>query len=582
MAEASRVLKLAASGVEVPIAELDAATRCLDEESEAISAAQAPACAPSSEASQQPSQSSPSVDRAVEETMCNLPVLLEWLMARLSVVQRRKKASSPELEDRLILEYELAGIAREHAALVIQGMFKVRESRKLVRGLLRVMWEKRFDRDAQCEYYVYLPTELVQWEKPLLLGSDELALAPDEWRRGDDEWGRAFYANPRTGQSAWLSEDEAARSVQRCVRRKIARDYGAPTMQEMVAALRLQRDVERKFRDAPEKLSSIVNFALLLHTQRFDAQQARTLYKKALEQSPQNPILLRAYAVFALAELDAPRAIVFHRALDNCKNADLRDPGRKKFKLTEDAMFHWSIVAHRDHPVALLNYALLMQLVVCDYERAERFYHRALGHLPKGGGKHREMVVQNFELFELERLPGGAFYAAGSQPTAAVVRNSHAGLEKVKEHGEWERREHTNPAVPTKTHYFWLDALCGAASWSEPDWHFEHAKRRERSERVGGEKGGWQQFYDAKLEKLQQGLQTFYWSEHEQTLRSADPNALQLGDAEPHHQLGAYDGGHTARLRADAHHTPQPDAALALMPPPAHKTNQIAVAQEDY
>ena len=169
----------------------------------------------------------------------------------------------------------------------------------------------------------------------------------------------------------------------------------------------------------------MVNYALLLATQRFDLIGAKKLYKDAMEISPENPVLLRAYGTFMLATLEAPRERIFRKALDYFKNAELRDPGRERFEIAEESMYHWNCVAQRENPLALLNYALLQQYLVKDIPRAERFFHRAISALKDtqdAPDPARPAVIENFELFELERLPGGEFHTP--VPSNTVVRNS--------------------------------------------------------------------------------------------------------------------------------------------------------------
>lgn len=423
----------------------------------------------------------------------NLQKLLIWLMPKLHVTWY-ERLGTRERRRRLVFNYELDELKQEKAALAIQGMWQIRRSLRRIRQLIRANWEKRFDATASQYYYVDLRTEDMFWTKPPLLGSDDLPLAPDEWRQKVDEHGRLYYVNPATGQSSWLSVDDAARTMQRVYRKKQAADFGQPTFEDMVRALRMQREVEEKYASTPERLSSMVNYALLLHTQRFDFHQARKLYKNAIEISPENPVLLRAHAIFLLLVLEPPRQAVFEKTLDMFKNAELRDPGRVRFKLTEDSMFHWAVIAQRDHPLALLNYALMLQTVVGDYDRAERFYHRAIGAL-KPNDKARQNCMENFDTFEVERLPGGVY--SSPFPTGTVLRNSKL-FEERPEWGEFKRMIHSNPLKPNATFYFWLNKLTARGTWAEPNWEVEYQKRIGRSEFVC-EKQGWREYYDPRL-----------------------------------------------------------------------------------
>ena len=58
----------------------------------------------------------------------------------------------------------------------------------------------------------------MQWDKPASMGTEDLAEPEDAWTEVTDENGNIYYMNPATGQTAWMSEDEAARALQRVVR----------------------------------------------------------------------------------------------------------------------------------------------------------------------------------------------------------------------------------------------------------------------------------------------------------------------------------------------------------------------------
>ncbi|KAH8074617.1 Ca2-binding protein [Aureococcus anophagefferens] len=438
----------------------------------------------------------------------NLIKLLEWLMERLRVVVYQR-AGEQSKRERLVLEYELEEVQMEQAAMSLQGMWKMLQAMKRIRKMLRTNWEKRWDRDAGCWFYVNLCVNLMtgemSWEKPRMLGALDLPDPPDEWRTMYDEFEELFYMNPYTGQTSWLSVDDAARALQKSYRAKAARDYGTPSFEDIVKALRMQREVEEKYEEHPDRLSSMVNFGLLLATQRFDVPGARKLYKAAMEVSPENPVLLRAYGIFLLAVLEAPRLVVFRKALDMFKNAELRDAGRERFKLAEESMFHWAVVAQRDNPLALLNYALVQQCLVRDLARAERFYHRALGALTDDD-------------------------PARDNPSITVVRNSKIAEERP-EWGEWGRYSHENELRPKAVFYFWLNPITKRASWSDPDWPLAYQQRIARSQLIG-EKQGWEQYWDPRLDA------EFYCNVMDQTLTCEDPVG-GLGQTPPAQECAA-------------------------------------------
>ncbi|KAH8057416.1 Ca2-binding protein [Aureococcus anophagefferens] len=475
----------------------------------------------------------------------NLIKLLEWLMERLRVM--------------------------EQAAMSLQGMWKMLQAMKRIRKMLRTNWEKRWDRDAGCWFYVNLRAETksstrlqcephdgrdVVWEKPRMLGALDLPDPPDEWRTMYDEFEELFYMNPYTGQTSWLSVDDAARALQKSYRAKAARDYGTPSFEDIVKALRMQREVEEKYEEHPDRLSSMVNFGLLLATQRFDVPGARKLYKAAMEVSPENPVLLRAYGIFLLAVLEAPRLVVFRKALDMFKNAELRDAGRERFKLAEESMFHWAVVAQRDNPLALLNYALVQQCLVRDLARAgaTTARWRADGRRPAAPWRTSSST----------RSSGcrAAPSTTTSRPSrSCATRRSPRSGPSGASGAATATRTSSGPAV----FYFWLNPITKRASWSDPDWPLAYQQRIARSQLIG-EKQGWEQYWDPRLDA------EFYYNVMDQTLTCEDPVG-GLGQTPPAQEYAA--------IAPDAHGAAPPrdphlSAALSAQTTPNPPRGELA------
>ena len=419
----------------------------------------------------------------------NRPELLRWLMARLHVTKRQHGHLAGKAM--LRLQYELVEDQRDAAACKLQGMWRCRKARQKVRQILSKQFEKRYDPSSGQYYYVNTETGVMQWDKPVNMGSHDIDAPPDEWQQTTNpETGEVYYMNPATGQTSWLSEEEAARLLQRIVRQHQNADFGKPSFSQMMRAMRIHREAEEKFAQAPDKLASIVNYAMLLHTQRFDFEGARPLYKKAMEISPENPVLLRAYGLFLLASLEPPRQVVYKRALDMLHNAALRDPNREKFQVAEESMFHWAITAQRTHARALLNFALLQQGVVGDYDRAERFYRRALE-----ANSSDLNVIRNWEDFEDQRLPGGAY--AGGGPSSMVLRRAKVA-ETKPEWGEWKSMRDPK-ARNAKFELFWNNSIRSVSQWEPPKWPEVWEKRKERST-VLNDIGAWTELHDGALD----------------------------------------------------------------------------------
>jgi len=417
--------------------------------------------------------------------------LVEWLMARLRIA--KLKQGHQRGRDLLMLQYELDKDAQNEAAARIQGLWRMRMARERVRQLTHQLYEKRYSRDEACWYYVFLPTETMQWTRPKTLEQrdyvEELDDPEDKWREHLDAEDNLMYINPFTGQFSWMSPDAAATVLQKRVREHLAAEIGKPTIQQIVKALKIQQDAEEKFKNYPNRLSSIVNYAMLLHTQRHDLDEARKLYKRAMEISPENPVLLRAYALFVLCSCEAPRSLSWTRSMDMLRAAELRDPDRDKFRVSEESFFHWAVVCAPKNPRTLLNYALLNQCVAKDYELAEKFYRRALAQAPED-----PFVVRNYQDFELQRLPGGMY--AGGGPPASALKTSVLHLSDP-DWAEWQvmRNERaTDPRFET----FWLNSLSKATQWVEPDWNEVWEARLKRAVLLN-DFGIWREYQDPAL-----------------------------------------------------------------------------------
>lgn len=358
-------------------------------------------------------------------------------------------------------------------------------------------YEKRFDQASQCYYYVSTHTGEITWDKPKMMGPLDVPDPPDEWREMvDPSDGTVYFMNPGTGQSSWLSQDDAAYLIQRCVRNKQAADIGRPTMAMMIKALRLIRESEEKFNQFPDRLSSLVNWAMVLHTQYYDFDEARNLYKQASEISAENPVLLRSYALFLLATCEPPRKVTFNRAYDMLRSAEVRDPTREKFKVAEDSLFLWSVISNPKNPKALLNYAILLQCIIQDFDQAEKFYRRALDVAPDD-----RMVVKNYEDFETQRLPGGR--CAGGGPSLSAVKTSQV-QDTRPEWGEWQRMYNTK-AREEKFANFWYNTVTQATLWDQPVWTDVWEVRRARAEQTN-DMGAWKELWDPTMEAA------FYWN----------------------------------------------------------------------
>jgi len=426
--------------------------------------------------------------------------LIQWLLAKVQIMF----VDGARL---LLFDFEAEKRSGDASARVIQGLYRMMKAKQRMRQQVRLYFEKRRDMSTKKFYYVNLKTNVTQWEKPVLLGPEDLDDPPDEWREVKGEDGKTYYMNPGTGQVSLLTEDRAAHIIQKLVRRFLSADFGQLPLRAIVTALRLQAFAEKKYREDPERLSNVVNMALLHFTHYHNLDAAKPCFKAALEMAPHNPIVLRAAALFQLARCDPPRWRTFNKAQDMLKEADQRDKDRSKFYITEEAFFHYEVIMTPHHPRALMNFALLMQCVVKDFDRAERFYRRALTESPND-----PQLRKNFEDFEERRVPGGAY--AGGGPPSSVVKRSMV-FAKKPEWGEWSKMKDM-AASDDRFQIFWYNKFTMITKWDEPNWKEAWQVRNERSE-VVKDLGRWNEMYDPSLE------QTYFWNKNTNAFQIKDP-----------------------------------------------------------
>ena len=333
--------------------------------------------------------------------------LVEWLSTRLSV-----KTSPDTGHRRVLFQFEIEQEKAERLACRIQSVVRKLAARARARTMIREHFEKVFDRESGAYYYVNSKTGACQWTKPILLGDDDLDFPKDEWRRIDSGSSRpgkpsAYYHNPATGQLSWLSEEEAARMLQRRVRERQATDITGPKLDfaTVASAVKFINDAERAFAEQPDRLSHKVNYAMVCHCLKFDYDQAKQQYEEAIQRCPSHPVIGRAYAILLLAmprptshEGGVERNHVTQKALDLFREAEIGDPTARMFRLAIQNCFLWAVVVHPRNPLALLNSALLQQYVLKDPGRADKLYRRALAM-----SQNAAIVRQNYEIFQALR-----------------------------------------------------------------------------------------------------------------------------------------------------------------------------------
>ena len=429
--------------------------------------------------------------------LANEEKLLRWFLDHLFICRGCALGTHRDRHNRgenvLMLEYEREE-QRDHVmAAKLQGMWRAKKCRDRMRDMIRACYQKQFDASSQAWYYCNLRTGAVHWSKPYNLGSEDLPDPPDRWdQQPPDENGDVYYFHALTGRYSRLSEDQAATQLQRLFRSSKCKDFRVADLGILAKAVRFQREAKENFFKQPDRLSSIVNYALLNHCVELNWDLARELFGQAIERAPQNPMLLTCKAIFQIAACIYPRKHTFDQAVEHLALARVMDPNLEKFEVARGAFFHFAIVMEPDSPKTLLNWAVLKQCVDRDYDKAEQFYRRALEV-----GPNDSCVTQNFADFCENRLPGGLYAGGGpgniARRRAQVVKDGANGELSAPEWCELYDGEAANPLFAR----FYFNRKTDTTRWDEPDWDKIWEERREASGDPTQRIGIWDEYLDA-------------------------------------------------------------------------------------
>jgi len=419
--------------------------------------------------------------------------LIEWLVKRV-VIRKNPKRNDMQL----LLQFEAEEERIIKLITKVQSQWRRLKSRRYAKEKTIHQYEKVYVRESSMYAYRNILTNECQWEKPKLLGDDDLDDPVDEWRREetvDPATGKKhqYYANYATGQSSWLSEEDAARLVQRRYRAKHESDLMGKKIQlpDIVKAMKFIHGTRTKYEQDPHKLSNIVNFALLTHCLDLDYIQAKPIYERALQQSPNHPLISRAYGIFLLASRQTPVATTFQTACRLFHEANVVDPTQAKFQSATEIYFRWAVLVDSKNPLALLNFALLYQCIYRKYDHAEKIYRAALSLDPTN-----TLVLENYRLFIDERYPGGEYLSLG--PPFSVVRGSQV-VEERPEWAEWSKMiDHGCPKKGMET--FWFNRFTKDTSFQEPTWSLVWETRMKRSKCVSGKASNWVEYWDDRTQ----------------------------------------------------------------------------------
>jgi len=419
--------------------------------------------------------------------------LLEWLVKRV-VIRKNPKGHNMQL----LLQFEAEEERVIRLVTKVQSQWRRLKSLRQAKEKTFDQYEKIYVREHNVYAYRNIRTDERQWEKPKLLCNDDLAEPVDEWRKEetfDPATGTKchYYANYATGQSSWLSEEDAARLVQRRYRSKHESDLMGEKIQlpDIVKAMKFIHGARTKYEEDPHKLSNIVNFALMTHCLDLDFSKAKPVYEMALKQSPNHPLISRAYGIFLLASRQTPLASTFQTACRLFHEANVVDPTQAKFQSATEIYFRWAVLVDSKNPLALLNFALLHQCIYRKFDHAEKIYRAALSLDPTNS-----FVVENYRLFTDQRYPGGEYLSLG--PPYSVVRHSEV-VEEKPEWAEWTKM--IDPGCPKKgMEVFWFNRFTKETNFQEPQWHRVWETRMKRSKCISQKTSNWVEYWDDRTQ----------------------------------------------------------------------------------
>ena len=128
-----------------------------------------------------------------------------------------------------------------------------------------------------------------------------------------------------------------------------------------------------------------------------DEAKTREIYEQAMTLTDSNPLVLRSYGLFILAQCDAPLATTRQRALSMIKDARARDKDNLQFRTAYEIAFKYGCYKNPDSAMSYLYLGLAAYYVFENFEFAERALRRAVVMSP-----FDERVIENWKFLRDE------------------------------------------------------------------------------------------------------------------------------------------------------------------------------------
>ncbi|KAF0690350.1 Aste57867_18281 [Aphanomyces stellatus] len=371
-----------------------------------------------------------------------------------------------EMQRRRVSAASLYIHRRFRAAVQIQATWRATRARHAFKSLVQTCYDIYFDRSARHLWYESRVTGRRFPRPPFHRLLHVVYPAPlDEWLPQCHADGSVYYFNPAHGATSWFNLDtvlmfqqgwtltrprQAARKVQRVFRRRRQDAIGRLTLRNVAAALAYHRSVPATtVLTSAEKLRS----ALHHHTVTHDFDRAMALYDQVLREPTDETGVASACLGMLLLVTGRPPWKKNQLRAQDLLEAAARDPrGLECAAQMEVTCFRWAALLAPSDGMSLAIYALFVEHILGDIDRAETLYRRALALIPE-----HARTMENYTRLMEARTPTGRYAAAG--PGKVMHQRSYV----VSTAGEWE--EHVDGQTQSR---FWFNSTTKTLQWAAP------------------------------------------------------------------------------------------------------------------
>eukprot|EP01038_Epipyxis_sp_PR26KG_P005939 gene5939-8187_t len=428
--------------------------------------------------------------------------LYTWLLQHLSIDRRKGQF-------KVLFSNQLHKSQKKEKIIKIQSVWRRALTRPIIIKMLdEIMLKVHISAYDHTPYYINKHTGASSWVKPFLLGPYDLPTIPTRrWVRvnyyskhakTNEESYAVHYVNPYSGKYTSYTPDNAAKVIQKLVRKFLLKPISMP-FHLFIKAGMIIKNAEKNYQSKPNKLAPVINYAIVNHAVFLEELTAKKTYVEAVELSEANPLVTRSYAFFMLGTIESPMILNRERAQVLLSDAKRRDESMTSFE-TAYQIFRFGLLKQPNDTRALLNLALIQTLLYDENYNAEKLLRRALAIAP-----FDERVVEVWKYLK-ERFPERQLMY---NPMSRVsIINSHKGNKKRVIHGRpviedslwagWvycDMDEFGVSKIFKKGEAYWYNPADGTEQVNAPNFKEQWDVRRNRSQFME-EKHGLEHYYD--------------------------------------------------------------------------------------